>query len=90
MNNLSKEMNNEGNNETVIATSNDNYEVKIDKNYKLSNKNANEESHFVKKFKNSIFGTDIGIKSSGFSSVAGLALVIAITVIFVLYLLWRF
>ena len=91
MNNLSKEfVNDEGNKETVIAESNDNMNVKIDKNYILSNRKEVKESKLAKKFKGSMLGADIGFKSSGFSSIAGLALVVALTVIFILYLLWRF
>lgn len=91
MNNLKREMiNDEGNKETIIATSDDNKSVKIDNNYVLSNRKEKKESKLAKKFKGSMFGADIGIKSSGFSSIAGLALVVALTVIFILYLLWRF
>ena len=91
MNNLSRDMvSEEGKKETVVATSNDNYKVKLNGNYTLSNHSKKKENKFVKKFQNSIFGSDIGVKSNGFSSIAVLALVIALTVVFILYLLWRF
>ena len=74
MNNLSKKyVNDEGKEETLIADSSDNYEVKL-----------------AKKFKGSILGADIGVKSSGFSSVAILATVIALAAALVMYFIWRF
>ena len=91
MNNLSKSyMNDEGRKETIVANSNDNYHLKLNGNYKLANHNNKKENKFVKKFKGSLFGTDIGIKSGGFSSIAILATVIAIAVIAIMYFLWRF
>ena len=91
MNDLSKEfVTDDGQNETMVATSGDNYQVKLDKNYTLSNRKERKESAFAKRFRGSILGADIGVKSSGFSSVAILATVIAIAVIAVLYFIWRF
>ena len=91
MNNLSKNyVNDEGAEETVVASSDDNYEVKLAKNYTLSNHQVKKESRLAKKFKGSILGSDIGIKSSGFSSVAILATVIALAVALILYFIWRF
>ena len=90
-NNLSKEfVNEEGAKETIIANSSDNYKVKLDNNYKLVGHEKKNESKFAKKFKNSILGADIGVKSSGFSSIIGLSVVIVLTVVFILYLMWRF
>ena len=76
--------------EQIIVTSDDDYSVKMDKNYTLVNHNGKKENKLAEKFKNSILGEDIGIKNKGFSSMASLALVVAITVLFILYLLWRF
>ena len=91
MNNLSKSFkNDEGVEETVIASSDDNYTVNLDKKYSLANHNQKKESLLVKKFKGSILGADIGVKSGGFSSVAILATVIAIATLAMLYFLWRF
>ncbi len=91
MNNLSKEIvNNDGSKGVVVATSEDNYGVKIDEKYALSNHKIKKESKLAKKFKGSLLGADIGVKNSGFSSMASLAVVIALTVVFILYLLWRF
>ncbi|MBR7042381.1 MAG: hypothetical protein IKI04_02650 [Bacilli bacterium] len=90
MNNLNKNfIDDDGRNGTMIASSDDNYEVKLD-NYTLSNHKAKRQSALAKKFKNSILGADIGVKSSGFSSIAALAAVIAIAVLVVLYFIWRF
>ena len=91
MNNLSKNfVNEEGNEETVVASSDDNYTVKLDNNYTLSNHNEKKENRLVKKFKGTIFGTDIGVKSGGFSSIAVLATVIALAVALIMYFVWRF
>ncbi len=91
MNNFSKSyMNEEGKKETVVANSQDNYHIKLNGNYKLANHNNKKENKFVKKFKGSLLGTDIGVKSGGFSSIAILATVIAISVIAIMYFLWRF
>ena len=91
MNNLSKNITDEeGKTETIVASSNDNYTVKLDNNYVLSNHKEKKESKLAKKFKGSILGSDIGVKSSGFSSIAALATVISIAVLAVLYFIWRF
>lgn len=91
MNNLSKNIiNEEGTEETVVANSTDNYTLKLDKKYTLANRKTKKESHFARKFKGSLLGTDIGIKSSGFSSIAALATVIAIAALAILYFIWRF
>ncbi len=91
MNNLSKSfVDEEGVTETIVASSNDDYEVKIDKNYTLSNHNEKKQSRLAKKFKSSILGSDIGVKSAGFSNVAILATVIALAVAVVIYFIWRF
>lgn len=91
MNNLSKKyVNDDGVEETVVADSNDNYEVKLDGNYTLSNHKTKKESRLAKKFKGSILGADIGVKSSGFSSVAILATVIALAAALIMYFIWRF
>lgn len=91
MNNFSKSyMNEEGKKETVVANSQDNYHIKLNGNYKLANHNNKKENKFVKRFKGSLLGTDIGVKSGGFSSIAILATVIAVAVIAIMYFLWRF
>ena len=91
MNNLSKKMIDEnGKEETVIANSSDNYTVKLDKKYSLANRSTKKQNKFTSKFKSSIFGTDIGVKSGGFSSIAALAAVIALAALAVMYFIWRF
>ena len=91
MNNLSgKITNDDGRKETIVAVSEDNYKLNMNSTYTLANHKDKKESKIVKKFKNSLFGSDIGIKSSGFSSVAILAVVIALAVIFTMYFIWRF
>ena len=49
-----------------------------------------KESKLARKFKGSILGADIGVKSGGFSNVAILASVIAVGVILIMYFMWRF
>lgn len=91
MNNFSKEITeNDGTKETIIATSEDNYQVRINGGYTISNHQQVKENGLIRKFKKSIFGSDIGIKSNGFSSIAGLALIVTITIVLMLYLFWRF
>lgn len=91
MNNFQKDIKNEdGTEETIIITSNDSYALNMNKTYKLANYTPKKESKLTKKFKNSILGTDIGVKSAGFSNIAILATIIAIGTLCVMYFLWRF
>lgn len=91
MNNFQKNIKNEdGTEETIVITSNDSHTLNMNKTYKLANHTPKKESVLTKKFKNSILGTDIGVKSSGFSNVAILATIIAIGTLCIMYLLWRF
>ena len=91
MNNFQKNIKNEdGTEETLVFTSKDNYTIDTSQKYTLVNHQEKKESKLSKKFKNSILGTDIGYKSSGFSNVAILATIIAVGTIFVMYFLWRF
>jgi len=91
MNNISKDfVNEDGTHETVVASSNDNYKLDLDRKYVLVNRGQKKESKFAKKFKNSLIGADIGVKSKGFSSVAILATVVALAALVVIYFMWRF
>ena len=91
MNNFNKNfVDDEGKNETIIATSNDDYKLNMDKKYTLANHTEKKRSRLAEKFKGSILGADIGVKSSGFSTVAILAIVLALAVIVGMYFLWRF
>lgn len=91
MNNYQRDIQNEdGTQETIIITSNDNRTLDLTKTYKLANYREKKENKFAKKFKNSIFGSDIGVKSAGFSNVAILATIIAIATLCIMYFLWRF
>ena len=71
--------------------------------YKLANLNRKNDSvvknktgflhreiSFGKGNKDSIFTKDIGFKSSGFAQVASLSLIVAISLLFIMYLLFRF
>ena len=91
MNNYQRDIKNEdGTEETIVITSNDNRTLDLTKTYKLANHKEKKESKLAQKFKNSILGTDIGIKSAGFSNVAILATIIAIATLCIMYFLWRF
>ncbi len=91
MNNLSKKFkDDEGREQTVIATSDDNYKVNLNGNISLANHKEKKTSKLAQKFKGSILGADIGVKSGGFSTIAILAVVIALAVFVALYFIWRF
>ena len=91
MNNINKDFTLEdGSVETMIANSSDEYKLQLDKKYVLVNRKKKKESKLVKKFKNSLIGADIGVKSSGFSSIAILAVVVALAAFAIIYFMWRF
>lgn len=82
--------NEDGTEETIIISSTDNKTLNLNQTYRLANHTQKKESKLSKKFKNSILGTDIGFKSSGFSNVAILSTIIALGTLFIMYLMWRF
>ena len=91
MNNFQKDIqNDDGTSETLVITSADNHALNMNKTYRLANHKEKKENFLVKKFKGSILGSDIGIKSSGFSNIAILATIIAVGTLCVMYFLWRF
>ena len=91
MNNIEKSFKNaDGSEETLLISSNDDLELSLKGSYKLANHGEKKESMLSKKFKNSILGAEIGVKSGGFSHVAILATVIALSVIAIMYFMWRF
>lgn len=91
MNNFERNItNDDGTEETIVVTSNDNHTLNMNKTYKLANHTQKKENKFMKKFKNSILGADIGVKSAGFSNIAILATIIAVGTLCVMYFLWRF
>ena len=91
MNSISKNFKNEdGTEEQVIASSNDNYELNLANKYVLANRVQQKGSKLGRKFKNSILGSEIGVKNKGFSSVAILATVVALAALLVIYFMWRF
>jgi len=91
MNNIQRDIKNEdGTEETIVMTSNDNHVLNMNQTYKLANHTQKKENKLVQKFKGSILGADIGIKSGGFSNVAILATIIAVGALCIMYFLWRF
>ena len=83
-------INEDGTEETLLVTSKDSYRVKMSENYVLANNTPKKMNPLVKKFKGSILGADIGVKSAGFSNIAILATIIALGTFCVMYFLWRF
>ena len=91
MNNYQRDIQNEdGTEETIVITSTDNINLDMNKTYKLANHTVKKENPLVKKFKGSILGADIGVKSSGFSNIAILATIIAVGTLCIMYFFWRF
>lgn len=91
MNNMERSFKNaDGIEETIVISSDDELNVCLKGSYKLANHTEKKESKLAKKFKGSILGADIGIKSSGFSNIAILATVIAISALAIMYFMWRF
>lgn len=91
MNNFEKYIKNEdGTEETIVITSQDNHALNMNRTYKLANHKEKKENFLVKKFKGSVLGSDIGVTSSGFSNIAILATIIAVGALCVMYFLWRF
>ena len=90
MNIIEKEIKNtDGTRETLVITSNDNYNLNLKGTYKLANYNTKKESKFINKFKNSILGAEIGVRAEGFSNIAILATIIAIASICIMYIFFR-
>ena len=91
MNNLEKKFIDENGTEKImIAESNDSEEVRLEGGYTIAGRKMHKENKLTEQFKGSLLGADIGHRSGGFSSVLGLALVIAVAVLVVLYFVWKF
>jgi len=87
----SKEIiNDDGTKETIVLSSNDDKKLNLKGPYVLANHDKKKESKLAQKFKGTIFGADIGVKSGGFTNIAILATVIAVSAILIMYFLWRF
>jgi len=82
-------LNDDGTKSTLVITSNDDKSLIMRDTYVLANHNKKKENALVRKFKGSILGADIGIKSGGFTSVAILATVLAVSALAVLFFMWR-
>lgn len=74
----------------MIITSNSDEKIELKPNYKLQRPASNNK--YMKKGAKGkgIFTSDIGHKSAGFAPIFTLATIIAISVIAVAYLMWRF
>ena len=83
-------INDDGTKEKIILSSDDNQELSIKGPYVLANHKKKKESQIAKKFKGTILGADIGVKSGGFTNVAILATVIAVSALLILFFIWRF
>ncbi|MBQ2873302.1 MAG: hypothetical protein IJE89_04825 [Bacilli bacterium] len=91
MNIIEKDLKNtDGTIETLVITSNDNYQtLDANKTYKLANNIYKKENKLVSRFKNSILGAEIGVRAEGFSNIAILSTIIAIGAICIMYIFWR-
>lgn len=91
VNTIEKDLKNgDGTIDTVIINSNNNiYPLDVNKTYKLANYSNKRENSLVQIYKNSIFGTEIGIKAEGFSNIAILATILAIGGFIAMYISWR-
>lgn len=58
--------------------------------YKLANVKHSGKDLLGVKRKNSIFTRDIGVRSSGFAQVASLSLIVALSGLFIFYLIFRY
>ena len=78
-----------GNNAEIYITSPDESVVKLNPNYKLQRPDSNNK--YMKKGAKakSIFTTDVGIKSQGFAPIFTLALIIALGLVTIAFILWR-
>lgn len=80
----------DGTTETIIISSTNNKSpLDLTKTYKLANYTSKKNNKLKTIYKNSIFGTDIGINSEGFTHIAILSSIIAIASISILYILFR-
>lgn len=91
VNTIEKDLKNgDGTIDTLVISSNDNvYPLDANKTYKLANYNNKRENALVRMYKNSIFGTEIGVKAEGFSNIAILATILAVFGFIVMYISWR-
>ena len=76
--------NRDGSVDTIEITSNDSYTVNICANYKLANYEGPKN-----RFKNSMVGSDIGIHSKGFISVAIISTLLSLSMIIIMYINFR-
>jgi len=91
VNTIEKDLKNgDGTIDTLIICSNDNENpLDANKTYKLANYNNKRENALVRVYKNSIFGTEIGVKAEGFSNMAILATILAVGGFIIMYITWR-
>ena len=91
MNTIERDINNaDGTIETLIITSNDNYQtLDANKTYTLANNTFNKGNKIQRAFKNSILGAEIGVRAEGFTTIAILATIVAVGTICLMYAFWR-
>ena len=91
VNTIEKDLKNgDGSIDTFVISSNDNvYPLDANNTYKLANYNNKTENALLRMYKNSIFGTEIGVKAEGFSNIAILATILAVFGFIVMYISWR-
>lgn len=89
-NNITKDFVDEaGNKSEIIITSNNSEKINLSPNYKLQ-RPISDNKYMKKGAKGKgAFTSDIGIKSEGFTQIFTLALIIALGVVAIAYILWR-
>ena len=65
------------------------YVLNMDKTYRLVNRPQKNENKLTNAFKNSIFGSEIGVRNEGFSYIAILSVIVAIGTFCIMYLFCR-
>jgi hypothetical protein len=82
-----------GNKSTVILESNGNNKPILEKkNYKIVDNIKSDTNHYLSKRRTSknILTSDIGVHSEGFAPIITLSSIIALSIIIVLYIIFRF
>ena len=79
-----------GNRQELIITSNDTACVKLDRHYKLQRPESDNKYMRKGAKAKSAFTSDIGFKSEGFAPIFTLAVIVALGIAVIALLMWRF
>ena len=91
MNYLKGEINNPNGSIDIVIIESNNTKSPLNKmnKYKLANYSQKKENKVINTFKNSIIGTEIGIKAEGFTNIAILATILAVGIFCAMYVIFR-